>query len=152
MFPELFSFEHLRPSALGLALARHAQRQPWRWRADGREIMPSEAFARDGWLPALMAGAAWELQIPWDELVKERFCTYNEPSPWYLACGFYLASDPCPMTWAFPIWRHVSAHEHQGWVELDCSVNAWLEGLKGSPKALDLHWQDLPEPKVPLHA
>lgn len=149
MFPELITFQHLRASALGQALALHAQRQPWRWRVEGREVMPSEVFARDGWLPALMAGAAWELQIPWGRLVAERFDSYHEPSPVFLACGFFLASDPNPMDWTFPIWRHVRAHEHQGWVDLDCSVNAWKEGLRGSPSLLNLNWMDLPEIQVP---
>ena len=92
-----------------------------------------------------MAGAAWEIQIPWEELAEERFTAITEPHSWSILCGFYLDSDPCPAKWTFPIWRHVQSHLHAGTVDLDCSLNAWWEGIKGSPSPLALAWIDLPE-------
>lgn len=141
----LLPFDHLRPSALGSALARHAERSGWRWRVNGREIQPTEAFARDGWLPAIMAGTVWETLVPWDCLAAERFVAYEEPHPFFLGCGFFLDSDPSPTAWSFAVWRHLTQHQHEGWVDLDCSVNAWLEGLRGSPGPLPLAWRALPD-------
>ena len=135
---------HLRSSALGRSLLAHAQRQPCHWLVNGRPVEASDVVARAGWLPALMAGAAWELQLPWEELAAEQFTAIIEPHSWPIMCGFYLASDPCPAKWTFPVWRHVQAHLNKGAVELDCSVNAWLEGIKGSPSPLRLQWVDPP--------
>lgn len=145
MFPFLKSPSYLRPSALGLALLRHARRQPWQWRIGGQPVPIEQVFARDGWLPAVMAGAAWELHVPWAYLARERFATYEEPNPVSLDCGFYLTSDPDPLVWTFPIWRHLKNHEHQGVVNLDDGFNAWVEGVKGSPSRLSLSWEPWPE-------
>jgi len=136
LFPSLaLPFE--QPCALSRVLSATAAVRQWHWRGiDGQPVPTEKVLSRAGFLPALMAGAVWECHVPVETLRDQLFVGFEEPAPHVFPCGFYLASNPSPNDWAFPIVKHLETHAVGGVVDLEPACSAWAEAMRGTARGL----------------
>ncbi len=119
--------------AISQVLLAQVVSRRWKFIDQSRQwVKPAMAVARDGFLPALMAGAVWECRVPLEALSKQQFVGIEEPTPYWFPCGFYLGSNPRPHQWVFPLLAHMEAHASDGVIDLEPAWTAWSEGIKGT--------------------
>lgn len=122
-----------QPCALGQLLWAQVSANKWGFTGpDGAEVPGLLAVSRMGFLPALMAAAVWECRVPMEELSRQLFVGFEEPTTHRFSCGFYLASKPAPHRWAFPLLAHLRTHLKDGVVDLEPAWSAWTEGVRGT--------------------